>query len=258
MPLYHYHFETDVDFRHPVSRHCFMLRCLPKECLCQHVISSRYEVRDATWLSEGHDAFGNRVVYGSADEPHTHFSIVGDGILALRHYSMYDAPMPCYHSPSPLTMASPEMRSMIYGVLKGAKATTATDKAMLLCHAVHAHLEYKSRVTGSHTTAAEAFYLGAGVCQDYSHILIALCREAGIAARYVSGLVPGEGASHAWVEVYDRSRWVGIDPTNDCLARDGYIIMAHGRDADDCPLNRGIYTGLTDELMTVRVMVELL
>lgn len=254
--LYHYRFETDVDFRLPVTRHSFMLRCLPIESMCQHIIDSNYKVKEATWLAEGTDVFGNRVVYGCSEEPHKHLTITSEGTVSLRHYAMYDDPNPCFRFHSPLTDVSPEMRSLIYKTLHGARAATAADKAMLLSHAVYSHLSYKGGVTQSHTTASEAFRLKTGVCQDYSHILIALCREAGIAARYVSGFVPGEGASHAWVEVFDQSRWIGIDPTNNCAVKHGYIIIAHGRDADDCPLNRGIYTGPTDELMTIRVKVE--
>lgn len=256
MSTYHYHFETDVEFRFPVSRHAFMLRCLPLECMCQHVIYKRYTISEASWHSEGVDVFGNNVIYGSIDEAHNHFSIVSEGEVSMRHYAIYDEVKPWYTNPSPLTTSSAEMHEFTKELLNGIKAATSYDKAIAFSHAVHDYLEYQGGVTGSHTTAAEAFKLKTGVCQDYSHILITLCHDAGIAARYVSGFVSGEGASHAWVEVYDKSRWLGIDPTNDCPTDNGYIIIAHGRDADDCPLNRGIYTGPTDELMTIRVKVQ--
>lgn len=254
MTIYHYRFETDVEFRYPVTHHHFMLRCMPKECMCQHIIDCHYEIKDATWLSEGTDVFGNHVIYGSAIPAHTRFSILSEGHVSRRYYAMYDAPRPCFESQSPLTAVSPEMLDMLHETL-GRSSHVSFQQLLDLCHAVHAHMTYQGGVTNSHTTAAEAFTLKKGVCQDYSHIMIALCRAAGIPARYVSGFIPGEGASHAWVEVYDKSRWTGIDPTNDCMADKDYIIIAHGRDADDCPMNRGIYTGLTDELMTVKVEV---
>ena len=62
--------------------------------------------------------------------------------------------------------------------------------------------------------------LGCGVCQDYSHIMIALCQMSRIPARYVVGMLMGEGLSHAWVEIYDGGAWRGIDPTNHTIVGD--------------------------------------
>ena len=62
-------------------------------------------------------------------------------------------------------------------------------------------MRYGFGATDTGTAAAEALTIGQGLCQDYAHIMIALCREAGMAARYVSGHMLGEGGSHAWVEV---------------------------------------------------------
>ena len=65
--------------------------------------------------------------------------------------------------------------------------------------------------------------LGKGVCQDYSHILIALCRKYKIPARYVVGMIIGEGATHAWVEVYYDGCWYGLDPTHNKEVDDYFI-----------------------------------
>ncbi len=70
-----------------------------------------------------------------------------------------------------------------------------------ICHRVYEHLEYRWGVTAVATTAAEAWAGGVGVCQDYAHCMLALCRSCGLPARYVSGHVLGEGGTHAWVEV---------------------------------------------------------
>ena len=82
--------------------------------------------------------------------------------------------------------------------------------------------------------------IGAGVCQDYSHVLLSLLRMAGMPARYVVGLMQGEGESHAWVEANCRGYWYGIDPTNHLLINESYIKLAHGRDYGDCMISRGI------------------
>lgn len=83
--------------------------------------------------------------------------------------------------------------------------------------------------------------LGSGVCQDYAHILLALARRSGFAARYCMGLVPGEGATHAWVEIALPDGWHGYDPTFACEAGEEHLRFAVGRDAADCRAERGIF-----------------
>ena len=115
---------------------------------------------------------------------------------------------------------------------------------------------YQPGSTDVFTTAAKAFELGQGVCQDYAHITLALLREAGIPARYVCGLLSGEGATHAWVEWFDSGVWLALDPTHDRAVEYGCIKIAHGRDSADCPVNRGIFTGRVQQRNSVSIKVE--
>jgi transglutaminase-like putative cysteine protease len=117
-----------------------------------------------------------------------------------------------------------------------------------VCARVHRSLDYEWGVTGVRTTASEALAGGRGVCQDYAHIMLAACRSAGLAARYVSGHLTGEGGSHAWVEVlhpHRRDSWIaeGWDPTHNRRTDADYLVVAVGRDyADAAPLS-GTYDG---------------
>ena len=113
---------------------------------------------------------------------------------------------------------------------------------------VHEHLEYRWGVTAVTTTAAEAWAGGIGVCQDYAHCMLALCRLCGLPARYVSGHVLGDGGTHAWVEVLvqhpqdaEALRAVAIDPTHDRRAGLRYLTVAVGRDYCDVPPTSGTY-----------------
>lgn len=117
------------------------------------------------------------------------------------------------------------------------------SRAVELMHRFHQDFRYEKAVTDCKTTAEEAWSLRRGVCQDYAHILIALCRLMGIPARYAAGFMVGEGESHAWVEILSNGRWYGLDPTNDLVVNDDYIRLGVGRDAADCTLNRGIVIG---------------
>ena len=66
---------------------------------------------------------------------------------------------------------------------------------------VYQSMTYRWGATGIRTTAAQALELGAGVCQDYAHVMLAVCRACGLPSRYVSGHLLGQGGTHAWVEV---------------------------------------------------------
>jgi transglutaminase-like putative cysteine protease len=113
---------------------------------------------------------------------------------------------------------------------------------------VHSALSYEHGVTDIHTTASQTLSLGRGVCQDYAHIMLALCRMCGLPARYVSGHLLGEGGTHAWVEALlpapDRpgeAVALALDPTHGCETDLHYITVAVGRDYYDVAPTSGTY-----------------
>lgn len=129
---------------------------------------------------------------------------------------------------------------------------TIFDQALAIMHWIHGAFIYDVGSTNSSTHLEEAFALRRGVCQDYAHVMIGLCRSAGIPARYASGYLyngprgtlVGAQASHAWCEVYlPGSGWIGFDPTNGTLADARYAKVAVGRDYDDVAPIKGNYRG---------------
>jgi transglutaminase-like putative cysteine protease len=107
-------------------------------------------------------------------------------------------------------------------------------------------MRYGWGVTHVGTTAAEALALGQGLCQDYAHIMLAICRAANLPARYVSGHLLGEGGSHAWVEALLPAADGGLvavpfDPTNQRRANLSYITIAVGRDYRDISPTSGSF-----------------
>lgn len=128
---------------------------------------------------------------------------------------------------------------------------------------------YDPQATDVHTTVEETLQLKRGVCQDFAHLMIAMCRAKGIPARYVSGyhfigdLQGGhadyEQASHAWVEAYIPNKgWVGYDPTNNGMVNWRYVKIGHGRDYRDIVPVKGVYTGLAAQTLMVEVDVKIL
>jgi transglutaminase-like putative cysteine protease len=131
------------------------------------------------------------------------------------------------------------------------RASSGVALAERICEWVHNQFEYGDGVTAVDTTAAEALKEGVGVCQDYAHVMLTVCREAGLPARYISGHLVGEGGSHAWVEVLlpdgDDGRgqrgWVALalDPTHNRATGMSYVTIATGCDYDDVAPTSGTY-----------------
>ena len=113
---------------------------------------------------------------------------------------------------------------------------------------VYRAMTYRADVTGVRTTAADALALGQGVCQDYAHVMLALCRLLGIPARYASGHLVGEGGTHAWVEVLvaasahpGQAMVVALDPTHDREVGTNYLTIVVGRDYLDVAPTSGTF-----------------
>lgn len=139
-------------------------------------------------------------------------------------------------------------------------------------HRVHTYFRYEKGATQVKSTVVDALATGAGVCQDFAHILIAIARTAGLPARYVSGyLVPrrtaepgasveeviGGQASHAWVEIYiPELGWIGQDPTLGKPVGIQHIRIAYGRDYGDVAPVRGVYKGHAGQRLSVDVRVR--
>lgn len=160
---------------------------------------------------------------------------------------------------------SPQLRTLAAEV--GVAADDLCDWYRHAGHFIKSHFTYDKKATSVRSPIQETIDGRSGVCQDFAHILIALCRYNGIPARYASGYifsgqegsVLGAEASHAWCEAYlPPNGWVGLDPTNDKLINDYFVKVAIGRDYADVSPVRGVYKGSTHGTMSVNVGVELL
>ena len=155
--------------------------------------------------------------------------------------------------PTRLTSPSPELWD-----LAGTLRATSTDDAGLadaLCTRLRGEFTFAFDTTSVFTTAAEAYALRHGVCQDFAHVMITVCRLAGVPARYVSGHLLGEqGGSHAWVEVLvadgGQARALAYDPTNGCRAGSRHLPVAVGRDYAEVAPTSGVYSGAAQGQLT--------
>ena len=122
---------------------------------------------------------------------------------------------------------------------------------------IREHFTYQLGATTVHSTVADLIAGGSGVCQDYAHLLIALCRHAGLPARYASGYlgnVAESAASHAWTEAFvPPYGWIGLDPTLGLPCTGRHVKVAVGRDYADVAVVRGTYRGGGEATLEVAV-----
>jgi transglutaminase-like putative cysteine protease len=235
------------------------------------------------------DYFGNRVSHLAIHHPHRALTVTATSIVAVedrqdglslfgeRPWEQVRDAVRDGQALDPLdavqyALDSPLVESS--GTFADYAATTFTPGRPLLdavtdiCHRIHSDFDYESGSTSVGTPLHEVFAQRKGVCQDFAHVGIACLRSIGLPARYVSGYMEtdpppgrpklkGADASHAWMSVLvPQAGWLDIDPTNDRLANNRYVVTAYGRDYGDVPPMSGvIYTAGRTESLRVSVDV---
>ena len=228
--------------------HCIGSAAIPRCAGRQQVIDVEVKIQPETELETTIDSFDSVVMTGFAPEPHDMFSYSVTGIAFVdNEHIKKEIYKPLYRFNSALTIPGPSVEAMI-AVCRDRLASLPADatpvqQAAEVMDEVYKAFVYTPGSTTIRTTAEQALAQRKGVCQDYAHVMLSVCRHVGLTARYIAGLLGGEGATHAWVEVYQDGRWVGLDPTHNRLVDDNYITIAHGRDYRDCMLDIGIFSG---------------
>ncbi len=255
--LLRYSYSTLITFSDKVIDHTFALRCVPMETASQHVVSQQLTVIPACTVSQSIDAFGNIALSGYLGRRHDIFAYEASGVVLTSTDKAAQGiesseKIALYSYQTNLTRPSDEMVRLAHTI---GGPLDSKEWILNIISLIDKHFEYRQGVTTIETSAAQAWELGCGVCQDYAHVAIALCRLLNVPARYVCGLMQGEGATHAWVEVYYDAHWIAFDPTNHRLVDGTYIKMAHGRDYSDCSISRGAFRGNAQQNVHVSVDV---
>jgi len=259
MKKLHFDYYMQIDYSEEVATCNYTIKCIPQKNCRQIPTDMRIELSPPSKYSLGKDGLSNQQLYGCNSQPHKMFCyhITGNaevGLSAFDEAENEDISMVFKH-PHGLNVPGENIRKY-FERLDFDGVEDAYGKAKYVMNKLHEDYGYQPLTTDLNTTAEEAFSQGHGVCQDFAHIFIALMHLAGIPARYVTGLIVGEGASHAWVEVLYDGKWYGLDPTNNKLVFDEHIKLGIGRDARDCMINRGIMHGGGLHIQTIKVSVE--
>lgn len=256
----HIHHATRYRYNDPAMYSIQHLRLTPREDVSQHILNWRISTPGHPRAQQ--DAHGNTIHTLSLTSPHQEIMLVVDGEIET-----HDAPtlLPRGDGLSPLaylaasTLAAPDeaITRFAFEHFAGSPRRAAL---LALMEAVCDKVRYRTGATDVDHTAAEAFALGEGVCQDQAHVFVACCRALGIPARYVSGYLftdAEHAASHAWADAWldDEDGWLSCDVTHRRFA-DGHLCrLAVGRDYLDAGPVRGVRRGGSDETMEVRVVV---
>lgn len=252
-----------LDFDEMVTNHFWNLRIIPHDDPSQTITLESVRIWPDVPEVKQKDGFGNVLLIGECKGPHDSFgyevsgtAIVRDNACHGRHLNQIYRYYSRLTKPGKTLLAYHDEFVADMGRLSGLEEPEAIHRRVFeLNSRIFREMAYVPGATTVATTAEEAFRQRKGVCQDYAHIMLALLRHDGIPARYVGGVMIGEGATHAWVEYYDGTSWWGIDPTNDCIAGDTYVVLVRGRDHYDCPMERGVLMSSSMQRMKTHVKV---
>ena len=260
MKTVRFQYQTELAFSSPASDHWFLLRILPHSDSRQQIknLLWRVDPSSADTLWQTTDGFGNNALAGHISAPHSHFrfGIEGAAEVSGEPYTESGEPPRILLYPTELTRAHRGLADFYDDINRSAPADVL-DRIQHFSHAVHTRLRYERGATNNSTSAAQAFDIGAGVCQDYAQILLALLRLDKIPCRYIAGLASGYGETHAWVEAWTGDRYCAIDPTRDKLIDEGYIALSRGRDFTDSSIERGVFKGACRGTQTVSLNMEI-
>jgi transglutaminase-like putative cysteine protease len=258
--------QTRYHYSEPVRRVIQLLRVTPQSFTGQHVFDWRIDVDSDSRLREGRDGFGNiiHMLYVDHQVDRLTVSVRGEVLTEDRGGLIEgvagELPPLVFTRETKLTQADRALAELAREIDAGG---TTLEKLHRLMGHIHISLRFDTNGTDTGTTAAQAFAAGHGVCQDLSHIFIAVARSIGVPARYVSGhIFRRDGAhlqeaAHAWAEAFvEDLGWVAFDPTNGVSADDAYVRIAVGLDYLDAAPIAGARAGGGMEELEVEVQVK--
>ncbi len=264
--------RTRYSYAAPVRDSFNEVRLKPVTNEHQTVESFLLKVVPAGRLRHYEDFFKNWVHHFEISEPHSSLLIESNlRVKTLSQALALDATparlerLPeaarserCFDYLQPSRYVDVDPRSWRLALDATAGHTDIWQSAVAIMRFLYSHLKYTPNSTHVHTRMAEVLDQREGVCQDFAHVMIGMCRAVRIPALYVSGYLATEtaNATHAWVEVYIPDiGWRALDPTHNRAADETYVKIAVGRDYSDVTPIRGHYRGTTERLMSVEVVV---
>lgn len=243
-----------------------VLRVTPRPHDGQHVHGWRLDADADVRLRLGEDAFGNVVHSLWTEQPLEQLELTVSGeattddMGGVLSGQLERLPAEVYLRRTPLTAPNAAIIELARAI--GGEAADPLGRAHALMAAINGRMTFEVGATDAGVSAAEAWELGRGVCQDLAHVFVSAARLLGQPARYVSGHLAREDgalqeASHAWAEAYVPDLgWVSFDPANGVCPGERYVRVAIGLDYLDAAPVRGARQGGGTERLSVRLAVR--
>lgn len=271
--------ETNLAYSDLINESVMELRMCPRQEQDQHRLSFTLSIGPPTQAFSYFDWTGNTVHWFTVNPFHRQIRIVASSVVETDRPrkptekfadtwpippSAYDYGTCDFLSFGGPVVDTPALRDLA-ATLQPTEGMSLGELALGMLHLISDRFTYRRGLTTFASPITDMLAHGSGVCQDFTHLMIALARALKIPARYVSGLVHpdaerfrGATESHAWCELlFPSAGWVGFDPTNLCLVGGNFVKVAIGRDYSDVPPNKGRFTGRNvRERMEVAVLTE--
>jgi transglutaminase-like putative cysteine protease len=260
--------RTIYQYVPPATRVIQVLRLTPRNHDGQYVVNWRIDVSADCRLDQHEDAFGNITHAFAADGPLPELSLLVEGEIETRDAQgiVRDAverfPPSLFLRETELTACDPDIAAFA-AAAQQADGDDVLKPLHRLLDRLHEEMQLDPDPTYVATTAAEAFAVKHGICQDFAHIFITASRSLGIPARYVGGYfcrddgVTAPDAGHAWAEAFVPDLgWVAFDPANGMCATDAHARVAVGLDHLGAAPVRGMRYGGGTETLAVNIHVD--
>lgn len=280
--IYRARHTTVYTYESPVS-HCLSeARLTPRITTGQRLLDWNLEVSPRpSAITSRKDYFGNDVSSFSVLEPHDRFQVTATSLVEVLPAAAGLLLGPSWEE-ARAQLANPQSEELLHAsefrwespfvpaldaLADYASTELKPNRPLLeasqaLMEKIFREFTYRPASTSIETPLAEVAASRAGVCQDFSHVMIGALRAHGLAARYVSGYLRGDAdfqgaqASHAWVSVFIPDLgWIDFDPTNNVMPGQGHLTIAWGRDFGDVTPVKGITIGGGKHTLEVAVHV---
>ena len=266
---------TKYTYNLPIKESINELRLFPHNFENQDVLQYSLLISNDPNVSFTNDYHGNKVGNFNILEAHTEMTIESRMLVRVNHslkIPELDDTKICdlnlHNDIYLLRLCTPETikkQEEINAILKEINYENKSIIAIAFdcSQYIFNYFTYTKGITNIETTVDEILGHRKGVCQDFAHVLLQLLRTAGIPSRYVSGYIcpnesglRGEGATHAWVEIYTpKQGWLGIDPTNNIWTMDNHVKLSVGMNFKDCTPVKGTFKGFSKQTLSVCVSI---
>lgn len=268
---------TKYQYNWPIKESINEIRLYPQNSANQDVLQHQIFITNDPIVALSTDYYGNKVGNFNIINSHSETIIESTMLVRVNHsmkipeldtITVQDIAIEKENSIALLRLCYPDViqkQPMIEAILEEIDCNNKPLIAIAQeCNQyIFTNFIYTKGITNIKTTIDEILEIKKGVCQDFAHLLLQLVRTAGIPARYVSGYIcpnenglRGEGATHAWVEIYTpKQGWLGLDPTNNIWTMDNHVVLSVGRNFNDCTLVKGTFKGVSRQTLSVSVSI---